>query len=355
MLELDSKYNDDDLEDDDLINDGPIFTVYSHYDNDAQEMTLTKCIAAKIIVFKSSSKRHAIDESNYKKAHLSIGFPHLLMTVIIATLNGTAGVQDQADVISRVAFVIGMCATVISAILIFFKIQQRVSKHNVSSGQYSELSKDIQLFLDKRHTYDDLRDLVSGVKEAEKFINSCEPNCGSVCLCGCFLGKVIKQDLPLRDPHNASTMFENILLTHMHNHNYKAKNHKQYELFYERVSIVLNLIHFTFTLTVTVLNSLLATESDKGTLEWVLLGMGIAATLLSGLMGIFKFQETADKHHTASGQFLDICKDTQAYLLLGPYSANKLEAQLELITEKEKFIDSYKPNYSYCLSQPGKN
>ena len=275
------------------------------------------------------------------------------MTVLIAALNGTNGIQNEADAISRIAFAIGMGATVISAILIFFKIQQRVSKHNVSSGQYSELSKDVQLFLDKRHSHNDLREMVSGVKEAEKFINSYAPNCGSVCLCECCLGKVIKQDLHLSEPHDICVMFENILRTHKHNYNYNAENHKQYELFYERVSTILNLIHFISTLTVTVLNSLLATTgSDRGTLEWVLLGMGVAATLLSGLMGIFKLEETADKHHTASGQFLDLANDTQTYLSLGPYNTDKLESQLELIIEKEKFIDSYKPNYSYCLSQP---
>lgn len=121
-------------------------------------------------------------------------------------------------------------------------------------------------------------------------------------------------------------------------------NHKKHEKFYGKINL-------SFSISISVLlaaATFLGALSAKGAAEFDALNITVlvfnaVATILSVCYNILKFPNKISRHHGAAGQYSDLAKDLQVFLVK-KRSKVELDEQETVILEKEKMIDASKLN-----------
>lgn len=112
------------------------------------------------------AKRHSAYSVVLTLLHYAIGWPQVILTVIITSINGAT----QFDTL----FVLGVCASVLSVTLVFFKILDKAGRHSTSKDQYTDLALDIeQALLDPDEAKINLFEVT--MLEREKMISQYAP------------------------------------------------------------------------------------------------------------------------------------------------------------------------------------
>lgn len=117
--------------------------------------------------YTSRAKRHSAYATVLTLLHYSIGWPQVILTVIITSINGATEISP--------VFVLGVLASVLSVSLVFFKILDKAGQHSTSKDQYTDLALDIeQALLDPSKTKINMFE--ASMLEREKFISAYAPS-----------------------------------------------------------------------------------------------------------------------------------------------------------------------------------
>lgn len=353
MSDIDkSDYIKYDVENVSIIDRNPDVESYNIYAGfSKKDIFLIKKIEAKRNVHKNISSTYKYNEGIYTKIFYVFGFLQVMSTVIATTLSGSGGITNSDDNISKLAFWVGLVASILGTVAIFFKMEEKSSKHHISSGQYAEMAEDLEADLDRENDERKLEEYTNLYNEKEKFINGYEPNCSKSCLVSC-LGNEVKQEEPIIKEHPAMKIdfLENGLQRELCKYRYMSVLHNANDTMYGYLFTTFSapqILLITAMTTITGLGGL----SDLSDNQYVLtaFGFSIAATIISTLRSIFKFQKTASLHHAAAGQNADLSKDLKTKLRLGFNDRDDIYNTIDDTKEKKKFINSYAPSLTFPL------
>ena len=136
-------------------------------------MDLHRDLDTRILFYNERARLHKAHSSLFRILHYCLGWPQVLLIVVITALTGS----KQSDTIE---FVLGLIASVIAVSLTFFRIQERGSKHHISAMQWTDLALDLATSEKLDESFGELERTAT---EKEKFIRSYEPPfCKSDCL-----------------------------------------------------------------------------------------------------------------------------------------------------------------------------
>jgi hypothetical protein len=116
----------------------------------------------------------------YRTCYYLFGSIQVLAAVVCSALSAALSAIDPTDKMSVGIFVLSLTSAILAAINNFFNLESNINKHHNSKIQYSDLSKDIQVFLLHKSDETKLLETEMVIVEKEKFISAYEP---SVSLC----------------------------------------------------------------------------------------------------------------------------------------------------------------------------
>jgi len=139
-------------------------------------------------IFKKS-KLHKKCERRYRLIYYSMGVTAALFSVVVSSITGTLALgntDDVSDEVIYLTFIMSLMVSVTNVILNFFEIEDKISKHHVTSQQYNELYLDMDTTLLKPDmSYDDYEDLENLILEKLKYIGAYAPDLYNYCSCLC--------------------------------------------------------------------------------------------------------------------------------------------------------------------------
>ena len=123
--------------------------------------------------FVSKSKRHAYYSNLLTVIHYAIGWPQVVLVVLITSINGMIRMDSL--------FVLGLFNSILAMSAVFFKVLEKAGKHRTTKGQWKDLAIDIQTALlgsDEQK----IKAFEITMLEKEKFIRNYEPSfCFDIC------------------------------------------------------------------------------------------------------------------------------------------------------------------------------
>lgn len=141
---------------------------------------ITNDLFNRLKMYENTAHKHKKHEKYYNNIFRALGFPQVIFGLIVSILFGSSGFVRPYNTLSIVGFVFGLSQTVLSATLIFFNIQEKSSKYHNTSGQLSDVAKDLRVFLLYDHNFDELEEMENLLLEKEKFIDSYAPNLSGI-------------------------------------------------------------------------------------------------------------------------------------------------------------------------------
>ncbi len=298
------------------------------------------------------SKIHSKNETFYNKLFYSFGFIQVILVTVITTLSGTNGIIDNKSTYHIISFWIGLITTILSIISTFFKLEDRSSKHNVSSTQYSELVEDLSYDLITLFDEQKLIKCIEIYNEKEKFINAYESNLSGSILLKYLIRKYKKPLLNLDNNINSNLkLIKNELYKNLNLYKYMRDIHKFNEELYSYLYITFQYPQALLTGILTVItgvNGIDLVSSNNYDISAFI--FSLVATIISITRSIFRFQKSSSLHHSAMEQYSNLGKDLKSKLLIGVDDIESAENLLNEYKEKVKFIKSYEPSFSRCVS-----
>ena len=327
-----------------------IYDEFKNYDNKTK--TLIKILEKKKDDYLIMSEVHSKNEIFYNKLFYSFGFNQVILVTVITTLSGTNGVIDNKSIYHILSFWIGLVTTILSIISTFFKLEERSSKHNVSSIQYGELVEDLSFDLVTLFDEKELIKCIEIYNEKEKFINAYESNLSDSILLKYLIRKYKKPLLNLDNNINSNIkLIKNELYKNLNLYKYLRDIHKFNEELYSYLYITFQYPQALLTGILTVItgvNGIDFINSNNYDISSFI--FSLIATIISVTRSIFRFQKSSSLHHSAMEQYSNLSKDLKSKLLIGLDDVDSAENLLNEYKEKVKFIKSYEPSFSRCVS-----
>jgi len=136
--------------------------------------------------FEKKSNIHRSHSAFFNTMFHLLGWPQVILTVAITSLNGSQP-NDMT------AFVLGLISSILVVSINFFRLNERGNRHHISALQWEELSLDVKTEkLDIENDIEDFDSLEKICTEKEKFIRAYEPPLCSNCIGRVLLKTVIK-------------------------------------------------------------------------------------------------------------------------------------------------------------------
>ncbi len=152
--------------------------------NDSTVIHLTEDLTQKMNRFRVNSYNHKIHEKFYGKINLSFS---ISISVLLAasTFLGALAARDATEfnALNITVLIFNAVATVLSVCYNILKFPNKISRHHGASGQYSDLAKDLQVFLVKKRTRTELDEQEIVILEKEKMVDASKLNLGAM---GCL-------------------------------------------------------------------------------------------------------------------------------------------------------------------------
>lgn len=132
--------------------------------------------------FLKDSKDHQRMERSYRVVYLTLGCIHVVASVVVGCMTGSVSLQDQDDGFMMTVFLLAMVSAILSALLNFIGIEEKIAKHHSSSGQYMDLYKDLSTFILISKDKEDYLHEEKIILEKDKFVSGYAPSLSSCCL-----------------------------------------------------------------------------------------------------------------------------------------------------------------------------
>lgn len=144
--------------------------------------TLIEDLREKKSVFQIEGKAHSKMERNYRFIYYFLGCIHVITSVIVSCMTGAKSLNDLTSSFMFSVFLLSMVASVLSAILNFIGIEEKIAKHHATANQYQDLYKDISTFLLTSKNRAEYIHEEKIVLEKSKFIAGYSPPISSCCI-----------------------------------------------------------------------------------------------------------------------------------------------------------------------------
>jgi len=132
--------------------------------------------------FQGLSRRHKQMERSYRITYYILGCIHVVLSVIVSCLSGALSLNESDRTPYTLAmFIMALIASVLSALLNFIGIEEKISLHHSTAGQYADISKELVTFLLTNKSESDYRDQEMIILEKDKFISSYAPGISRCC------------------------------------------------------------------------------------------------------------------------------------------------------------------------------
>lgn len=325
------------------------YDIYEGFND--KDVYLIKKIEKKRDNHRRLSERYNQNEGIFTKIFYIFGFLQVISTVVATALSGSGGITDVTDSISVTSFWVGLVTTILGTVTVFFKMEEKSSKHHISSGQYADMAEDLEADLDRDNDESCMKEYTTLYNEKEKFINGYEPNCSSSSLVSCLSGKIQKEEPILKKQTKEKVIYlENELLKELYQYKYMSALHGANDTLQGHLFTTFSAPQILLTVVMSIITGVggFTNMSDN---PYVLgaFSFSIIATILSAMRSIFKFQRTASLHHAASGQNADLGKDLKTKLRIGFDDRDDIQDTIDDAKEKKKFINSYAPPLTFPL------
>ncbi len=123
-----------------------------------------------------------------------------------------------------------------------------------------------------------------------------------------------------------------------------AHNHKKHQDFFGKIFYGIGYPQVILSLAITILTGSKHDSNNIDTTNTIAFVLGFLSSILSTTLVFFRIEEKSSDHKSAGRQFNELAKELRVFLL-SRHTVEELEKQEEILLEKEKFIDSFAPNY----------
>ena len=343
--------------DNDDINIAPIdqYVVNDEYEfnnYDVETKVIIEILKNKKDEYVNASLMHSKNESFYNKLFYSFGFNQVLLVTIITTLSGSDGIIDNIDIYHMISFWIGLVTTILSIISTFFKLEERSGRHSTISIQYGELVEDLNYDIVTIFDEDNLINCLVSCNEKEQFINAYEPNLSNSILIKFLIRNYTKSKPKLINNIDSNKkLLKNELQINICKYKYLRDIHSYNEELYSYLYIIFQYPQAILTGLLTVITGVSGIDFNTSNVyDITSFILSLIATAISVTRSIFRYQKSSSMHHSAMEQYSNLGKDLRTKLLTGINDLDSAKNLLEGSKDKVKFIKSYEPSFSRCVS-----
>jgi len=325
------------------------YNVYNGFEG--KDVFLIRKLEERRNAHKIAATKYKKNEGIFTKIFYAFGFLQVISTVIATTLSGSGGISNTSDTISISAFWVGLVTAVLGTITIFFRMEERSSRHHMASGQYADIAEDLGSDLNRDNDIRTLEGYTNLYNEKEKFINGYEPNCSSSFMVACLSGKPQKR-LPhiANPPKEKNDFLVNKLREELCMYKYMSALHAANDTMYGHLFLFFSTPQILLTVVMSIITGLGGfTDLSDNSYVMGAFGFSVCAAILSAIRSVFKFQKTASLHHSASSQNSDLSKDLKTKLRIGFSDRDDIQDTIDNAVVQKRFINSYAPSLTWPL------
>jgi zinc transporter ZupT len=128
-----------------------------------------------------------------------------------------------------------------------------------------------------------------------------------------------------------------------------SNKHKRTEKRLRVIYYTLGILNVVASITVSCMTGAVS-FSDTSGYSTALFILALVSSIFTGLISFTQLEELISKHHSTSGQYGDLVRDIRTFLLTAE-GIDSYKVQEQIVLEKDKFISSYAPSMSDCMSK----